>query len=642
MSKKQKAKKQRNEEGRSNAASGKIILQKKQLLQQARFHYFLIALITLVVFGNTIKNEFALDDAMYITQNKFTQQGTEGIHDLFTKESLVGFVGEDSKITGGRWRPLALITFAMEYQYFSNPADGNISMAHIMHFDNLLLYVVSCLLLLFFLRRYVFRFSPMYALAATLLFVVHPIHTEVAANIKSRDELMAFLFLMLTLIFAMKFSENQKKYLLLFLALFSYFLSLLSKETGLVFLAVIPLSFYFFGKFSFKKIVMLSLPYAVLVAFYILLRLQFVSFKNNNLTDVMNAPFALATTSQHYATVIMNLLTYIKLLFIPYPLSFDYSYNQIPYVGFADWRVLLSIVVHVCLVVVAMFLVKKKNIFVYAISIYLVNIFIVSNLLIDTGGTIAERFLFVPSIGFCIIIIEVARKVLQKKSVSKNIFQTAQLCFLAILILFSFISFSRNAEWKNDKTLYTTDVVKVPNSARANNAACGAYSQLAMDEKDEQKQKALYEKAISYGQKAVSIVPGFADAWGNLGVPYFNMKNYKMADSIWAEEKKVGPNQPNLINSYLPLLADYFKTQGSVYEGKQNFDSAIYFFKKSIIANPRKIDVPVLFELSGIYYNRNQFDSSYVYANRALYYSPNDAKLNDLLNALAHQGYPKN
>ena len=85
-----------------------------QFLSETRIQIGLIVALTALFYANSIPNDYALDDIMFVTHNKFVQEGTDGISDLFTKESMYGFIGNASPISGGRWRPLSLITFAIE------------------------------------------------------------------------------------------------------------------------------------------------------------------------------------------------------------------------------------------------------------------------------------------------------------------------------------------------------------------------------------------------------------------------------------------------------------------------------------------------------------------------------------------------
>ncbi len=76
--------------------------------------YIIVFLLAFIVYGNTLLNEYALDDVMVFTNNAHVQKGMAGIGKLITKDSFHGFIGGQNDLPGGRWRPLSLITFALE------------------------------------------------------------------------------------------------------------------------------------------------------------------------------------------------------------------------------------------------------------------------------------------------------------------------------------------------------------------------------------------------------------------------------------------------------------------------------------------------------------------------------------------------
>src|SRR5439155_22255608 len=101
-------------------------------------------------------------------------------------------------------------------------------------------YILSVVFLLHLLREHILPESPYTAFVASVIFLAHPLHTEVIANVKSRDEILSFLFIVLTFI-ALCRSRQTKRSSHLASGLFSYFLALLSKEYAVSLIALIPL-----------------------------------------------------------------------------------------------------------------------------------------------------------------------------------------------------------------------------------------------------------------------------------------------------------------------------------------------------------------------------------------------------------------
>ena len=214
-------------------------------LNSPYFPYAIIFLFAVAIYFNTLWNNYALDDSVMIWQNKFTLKGLSGIKDLFTHDSLTGFWGEKGSqmVSGGRYRPLSLLTFAFEVNFFGlNPK--------VSHGVNVLLFASTCLLLYHLLLSLIpnKKDRPFYLsipFIATMIYAGHPIHTEVVANIKGRDEIMGLLFSLLTLFISLRYVKLQKPLDLVWGTL-CFFLALLSKENAITFIAIIPLTYFFF------------------------------------------------------------------------------------------------------------------------------------------------------------------------------------------------------------------------------------------------------------------------------------------------------------------------------------------------------------------------------------------------------------
>src|SRR5262249_35425545 len=189
---------------------------------------------------------------------------------------------------------------------------------------------------------------------AALLFMAHPVHTEVVANIKSRDEILCMLFSMLSLYWALDFIDGKKNSKLIWSA-FAFFLAILSKENALTMIAVVPLMFHFFREVPVKKILTTTVPLALAALLYLAIKMSVQHGKlvaeTNTLTN------NILTKAPDYATRIATafyvLGKYILLLFFPAHLSMDYSFAEIHLMKITDLPVLISIAVAVSIFVYA-------------------------------------------------------------------------------------------------------------------------------------------------------------------------------------------------------------------------------------------------------------------------------------------------
>ena len=482
-------------------------------------HLAIIALFAFILYFNTLQNGFAFDDSVVITGNNFTKEGIKGIPALATHDLFAGIYGQSLELTGGRFRPIPLITHALEYQFWGEAHPG------CYHFINILLYALAGFMMFLLLKK-ILNGATLISFIATLIFIVHPIHTEVVANIKSRDEILCFIFLMLTLFYLFRaVNESSKKYF--GISLLFYLLSLLTKENGITFLAVIPLVLYFFTKEKTKDIFKRSLPFIVIAVVYLLVRsalLHTASIKDS--TDIMENPFYGIAFGEKLATISHIMGKYLLLMFFPHPLSCDYSYNQIPFIGWSSIDALIPLLIHLALLVYAIATCKKKNIFSFCILFYFITISIVTNVFFNIGAPMGERFVFLPSFAFCLAASIVITKLVKTPEKSTALIPVK--LYLPLLIIFipsTYKTITRNKDWKNDETLFSADVKTVPNSGKAHYYYGNLLFSYYTDSLQSPRRKYLIETAKQHTLIASQIAPNFFFAHLNLGNIYYEEGN---------------------------------------------------------------------------------------------------------------------
>ena len=431
MSKKKKHKKNNSSsetEQPQNVSAKRTAQKNSSAPKNFKLHFAIIALFAFVLYANTLRNGFAFDDSVVITGNNFTKEGLKGIPALVTHDLFAGIYGQSLELSGGRYRPLTLVTHAIEYQLWGDKHPGYD------HFINILLYAIAGWVMFITLSR-LLKGATVTAFLATLIFIAHPIHTEVVANIKSRDEIICFVFLMLTLNYLLRFIfEGTKKYL--GISLLCYLLSLFTKEHGITFLAIIPLTIYFFTEERTKDIFKRALPYLGIAVFYLLLRSALLHTGNiKDSTDVMENPFYGVPLAEKLATISHILGKYLLLLIFPDPLSSDYSYNAIPYITWSDLNAIIPMLVYLFLGIFAIVTFKQKNIFSYCVLFFLISISIVSNIFFNIGAPMGERFVFLPSFAVCIAAAVLIMKLMKQDEKSQAIVPSKLFLPLAIIAI---------------------------------------------------------------------------------------------------------------------------------------------------------------------------------------------------------------
>jgi Flp pilus assembly protein TadD len=545
-----------------------------------RKYQIVIFVFAFVLYGNTLTHDYAQDDAIVITDNMFTTEGFAGIPGLLTKDTFFGFFKEEGKaklVSGGRYRPLSPIMFAVGWQFFGkNPFIG--------HLWNVVLYGFIGILLFGLFQE--FKLDPktkvpVIALAASILFLAHPIHTEVVANIKGRDEILALLGAIISL-YAVFQSRNKLSNSLRWLAIsgIAMFLGCMSKENTITFLAIIPLSLWFFNKATILEAVKATVPALMGAIGFLIIRTMILGMDlggapnelmNNPFLKVVNGQYVPFDTAEFMATVTFTLGKYIQLLFVPHPLTHDYYPRHIDIMSFGDVSVWLALVMNIVLLVLALLGLKKKRVYSYGILFYFITMSIVSNIVFPIGTNMSERFLFMPSIGFSIVISYLLLTKIENKSIAYGIIGI-------VVLLFTVKTIHRNGAWKNDFTLFNTDKHISKNSAKINNAVAGSLSSAAFKEENPTIKKRQLDEAVVRADKAISIHPNYKNAYLIKGNALHYLDRYKEAEVAYDRALNIDPGYEDAIKN----SALNYRALGRQYgEKENNIPKAIEYLKRA-------------------------------------------------------------
>ena len=557
-----------------------------------------LAIVAIVFYGNTFNHDYALDDGLVIKENPYTKQGFAGISDIFTKDAYSWYyeqAGAESKLTGGRYRPLSIVTHAIEYEIFGpNPT--------VSHIVNVLLYALCGIVLLYLLHKFWLRKQPRLAFLTALLFLLLPIHSEAVANIKGRDELLSFLLLFLSLYLLFR---NLKQ---VWAAAGVFFLALLTKENGITFLAVIPVSLMLFRKETLKSAIQLTFPFLIAAVAYLAIRYMVVGFGSGSMNDIMNDPFLYATPMQAFATKMVVLFKYLQLQVWPMPLSYDYGYATFAYPTLSDPRAWLGILLHVGILAVGLWAWKRNPILSFACLFYLLTLSIISNLVINIGATMGERLIFLSSFGF---VLGIAWLVMQiYKALPKPTQMAWYLGFAVVaLVAAGFRTIDRNKDWKSNRTLFTHDVQSVPNSIKANTAAGGEYVFSFLDNSDTTQ---LY-KALDYYQKAETLYPVRQDSferklflydnWCNQGWIYYNLGDIEQAEVPWAKAFDIKPFHPKILEYHKLLVNHYLRKASEI--AQSDLEASLPYYEKAAAYGPKSVDA--WYNLGGANYTAGHY-----------------------------------
>ncbi len=505
-------------------------------MKNSRIHQIILLTLIVLFYCNTLSLDFALDDRMVVMENEFALDGSwDGVRSIFTEDTFTGYFGNDkSVVVGGRYRPMSQLSFMLEATLFGKKIKEKIGDVHdfdnlhdpsheeyfkgsflsfFCHLMNMVYYILLCLLVYDVLRKLFRKYQgdkwfQSLAFLAAVLFALHPIHTEAVANVKGRDEIFAMLGATAALWCSLQYVDTRKWWYLV-LSLLAITFGLFSKENAITYLAVVPLSLYFYQNEHKKKIDYLTtlLPIVVGSIFFVWVRSRALGglMPEDSTQNILNNPFIHSTKAQEIATVLITWGMYFKLLFFPHPLTHDYYPHQIAITDFSNPLVWVILAGCVALVVYALLNLKKKSVVSYGILFFVITFSITSNLLFNVGTFMNERFVFMASLGFTLIVGYWIYLLSVAKSVSM---QKLSIGIIAVVgLLFGIKTFTRNFVWDNDFSLFLTDVKTSHESIKCNISAGGSKLQIwkkSHKERDKVEAYRYLEKALKLDDHALN------------------------------------------------------------------------------------------------------------------------------------------
>lgn len=414
------------------------------------FCYLIIIIVTYAVFQNSLSNEFVFDDESVIIGNT-SIQSLSSIPKFFTADE--GF----HKVIGRYYRPIVSATYAIDYSIWGLDPYG-------FHLTNVIIHIICCLLLfkIFRVLFWRYKYRNLISLLSALIFAVHPIHTEAVSWVSGRTDSLVTLFFFASFLFYLEFTKEleyhkeenslhkitKKNYIYLFLSLLFYAGGLLTKEMIVTMPVIIVLYDFVYRKKDlkyFKENLINYILFFGITILYFILRYEL-------LKDIPERENYLYFIGKNYDIVIGTMLktipVYFRLLFAPFPLLYHYN-GVIPDVkSIIDGSVILSLLFIAFLVFISVYFYKKDSIISFCILFFFVSLLPVMNI-VPTMNLMAERFLYFTSFAFALLICHLAMA-----GSSKRDFSMLTIGMIVIIGALSYLTYKRNAEWKDNNTLY--------------------------------------------------------------------------------------------------------------------------------------------------------------------------------------------
>lgn len=568
-----------------------------------------LALLGFLLYINTFGHQYALDDIAAIGQNLFVKKGIAGIPDLLRTEFW-----HFSNISLGYYRPLSLITFALEQEYFKDSP-------HISHMINAGLYGLTGLVIGILLQKWLHK-QTIPAFLIGLVFIAHPLHTEIVANIKGRDEILSFLFISLMLLSYWRYLETKQMGWILGACL-SLYLAFLSKESSIVSLALIPAMQYWFARQNVWQSLISLWPFLVVAAlFFYQKKVMIGTLSGNPPVDWANYPYAIEKTQK--STMFKFLTYYIRLLVLPHPLVYDYSYNVIPSGSKGDlltWTGFLGLLVMIWLSWKGF---VKRTLWGFGLFWFFVTMAPGLGFIWFRGGILAERFTYAAVMGFGFVLIWALQRLLVSAQPNADtkpmLVRYAPLLGLMAVVtgLYSFKTVERNRDWENNFVLFNSALPHAPNSCQVQRHVANEWIEKGLKDRTRadsianavnsikpkpsveqvKKGQVLIDSNIAHANKhgrwALDHLQESTRIYPNFGEAYFSMAYVFQKITPNVDSAKYYYKQTiRAASAYAPAynnLGVIYQSEGLAENNRLKLELASYYYNQSMIVNPAYVD----------------------------------------------------
>ncbi|HHT9115128.1 MAG: tetratricopeptide repeat protein [Planctomycetes bacterium] len=564
--------------------------------------FSLITVLPVLIYLNSLGNTFVYDDYLTITNNHFIREWRY-LSALFNQK----YFAVSNELT---YRPVVTLSYFVDYAIWQLRPWGY-------HLTNLVIHTLNVYLVYFTI--YLLFKNRITAFISCLLFSIHPIFSEAVNAVSYREDLLSASFLLVAFILFIQYNKStNRRYFIIWyaLSLLTYLLAMLSKETAFV-LPFLILSYdLIFQKnhiLNFhNRIRRLAANYGGYIAiggFYLFLRFYLFHNPGESVRYPGNSVFV------NFIMMTKVLGYYVKLLFIPAPLNADYI---VPLTfSPADAAFIISIVL---LIITAILLVNKcrlSSIWTFS-TIWFFTTFLPVLNIIPINNIMAERYLYIPGIGFTMLF----GSILTHRISKYRIYKPFRLASIAVVcLLFTWCTVCRNRIWLNEFTFSTETIRRSPASFRVyndlgyfyyhnglNDAAIQAFKDSIRVRYGQPKAhcnlgaayslKGLNDAAIEELKVAIHLRNQYPEAHNNLGILYKRKGMLNEAVNEYIEALKVNPYYADAHNNLGSALID----MGRLDEALSEIEKAVKIRRNFALAH---------YNMAVIYFKKAQINDAY-------------------------------
>nr|CAD7590584.1 unnamed protein product [Timema genevievae] len=436
------------------------------------------------------------------------------------------------------YRPLCVLTFRWNYAVHQLEPMGY-------HLVNIILHSIVCLM---YYRMCSMFLPEVSSFVAAMLFAVHPIHTEAVTGVVGRAETLSSVFFLAAFILYTKATRRKRVtgWRPLLLSMLCVLTAMLCKEQGITITGICAVYELIVAQ---KRLTVL----AVATVCLLMIRLQIMGSRLPVFTRFDN-PASVAPPPSRQLSYNYLISVNLWLLFFPCDLCCDWTMGTVPLVSsFLDPRNLATLISYAALLLLMYTAVVTDNrqqatLIIMSLAFLILPFLPASNLFFPVGFVVAERILYIPSMGLCMLVAYGWTQLAHKRCK-----KMAWLLLGVLLLVHGCKTYSRNLDWENEYTIFMAGLkVNQRNAKLFNNVGHALEGQGRFDE------------ALDYFQKAVRVQEDDIGAHINVGRTYNHLKMFKEAEDAYLKAKSLLPKAkpgesyqariaPNHLNVFLNL-----------------------------------------------------------------------------------------
>lgn len=460
--------------------------------------FLLLAFVITIIYANSLGGDFVSDDILGYINNPVVYNFSEALKSA----------------------RIYRIILAINYRAFG----ANEVPLHIQSVAN---HIVITWFVFIFVAM-LFKYKT--AVITAFLFATHPINTETVSWISGRLYMLIAFFTLLTLISHITFVYSKnKKHLLYTTIIYVLGLILLRRSALLIipFLLLIIDQTMLNERFNLKSALRLWPILVASVGFGILYLIQ--AFQQRvtslgNFYDVSSGgESAISIGSLNDIPFILTRMVYttysaIKLVVFPKDLTI---YHEGEIITQATFYIMIAVT---AIFLIGLLISLFKNRIIFGLLMFFLFGFIYAYSPIQVSWFIAERYLYIPVIAFCVLVAKFL-------VATEKWFDVKYLAFYIlgpILFIYSIRTMVRNTDWSTRQNLWEATQRKSPNSPRVYNNLGDVYTNP--------------ENSIKMFQIAIQLDPNYADAYHNLGNTYLKIEDYENAKTNLSKAYEINPN----------------------------------------------------------------------------------------------------